>query len=157
MYPYAALDTTKIHTFITLGIRHPAKALVFEPRKRRPFGFDSHRPLHFQDRSGHVGTRDSSQGSDPLRKRWERVDLATVSCPHLSPSCPSIHTNGHTQQFPRTFCVNPKLASADGGFSDPQWETFSRPQYRSGGRPHRGILPHLFSAPCQKGFSTNRP
>ena len=34
-------------TLITLGIRHCAKALVFKLRRRRPRGFDSHRPLHF--------------------------------------------------------------------------------------------------------------
>src|ERR1700733_13479926 len=47
MYPYVAPHTAKIHTLITLGIRHCAKALVFQLRKHRPDGFDSHRPLHF--------------------------------------------------------------------------------------------------------------
>ena len=47
MYPYGALDTKKIHTPITLGIRRRAKPPVFKLRKRRPCGFDSHRPLHF--------------------------------------------------------------------------------------------------------------
>jgi hypothetical protein len=47
MYPYVAPDTTKIHTPITLGIRHRAKLHVFKLRTRGPCGFDSHRPLHF--------------------------------------------------------------------------------------------------------------
>src|ERR1700722_16119277 len=47
MYPYVAPHTAKIHTLITLGIRHRAKALVFQLGKHRPCGFDSHRPLHF--------------------------------------------------------------------------------------------------------------
>jgi hypothetical protein len=49
MYPYVALDTTKIHTPITLGIRirDRVKLLVFELREAPPCGFDSHRPLHF--------------------------------------------------------------------------------------------------------------
>jgi hypothetical protein len=47
MYPYVALDTTKIHTPITLGIRQRVRPLAFEVRERRPLGFDSHRPLHF--------------------------------------------------------------------------------------------------------------
>src|ERR1700735_4535462 len=49
-YPYVAYiapHTTKIHTLITLGIRHRSKALAFWPLKRPPHGFDSHRPLHF--------------------------------------------------------------------------------------------------------------
>jgi hypothetical protein len=46
MYPYEAPDTTKFHTPITLGMRLCAKPLVFEPQRRRPCGFDSHRPLH---------------------------------------------------------------------------------------------------------------
>jgi hypothetical protein len=47
MYPYVAPHTAKIHTLITLGIRHRAKPLVFKSQKRPPRGFDSHRPLHF--------------------------------------------------------------------------------------------------------------
>src|SRR5450755_851357 len=42
-----APHTAKIHTLITLGIRHRTKLLVFKARKRLPCGFDSHRPLHF--------------------------------------------------------------------------------------------------------------
>jgi hypothetical protein len=38
MYPYVAPDITKIHTFITLGIRHRAKPLVFKVRKGLPRG-----------------------------------------------------------------------------------------------------------------------
>lgn len=48
------------------------------------------------------------------------VDLAAVSRPEVSLRSPSIHTYSHTQQFPRIFCVNPKLVSADGGFLGPQ-------------------------------------
>jgi hypothetical protein len=47
MYPYVAPHAAKIHTLITLGFRHRAKPLVLWARKRRPCGFDSHRPLHF--------------------------------------------------------------------------------------------------------------
>src|SRR5229473_1809574 len=47
MCPYMALDTTKIHTPITLGVRPCIKPLVFKLRRRSPCGFDSHRPLHF--------------------------------------------------------------------------------------------------------------
>ena len=50
MYPYAALrgpTYRKNHTMITLRIRHRAQLLVSKPRRRRPCGFDSHRPLHF--------------------------------------------------------------------------------------------------------------
>jgi hypothetical protein len=46
-WPYVAPQTAKIHTLITLGIRHRSKAPIFELRKRLPCGFDSHRPLHF--------------------------------------------------------------------------------------------------------------
>jgi hypothetical protein len=44
--PYVAPHTTKIHTLITLGIRHRNKPLVLKARQRLPRGFDSHRPLH---------------------------------------------------------------------------------------------------------------
>jgi hypothetical protein len=47
MYPYVAPHTAKIHTLITLGVRHRAKPHVFKVRTRRPCGLDSHRPLHF--------------------------------------------------------------------------------------------------------------
>ena len=47
MYPHVAPHTAKFHTLITPGIRHRAKALVFQLREHRPCGFDSHRPLHF--------------------------------------------------------------------------------------------------------------
>ena len=50
MYPYVALrapHTTKIHTLITLGISIRRKLLVLWFRQHLPFGFDSHRPLHF--------------------------------------------------------------------------------------------------------------
>jgi hypothetical protein len=43
MYPYVALDTTKIHTPITLGIRDRVKLLVFELRRRPPRGFPQSR------------------------------------------------------------------------------------------------------------------
>jgi hypothetical protein len=33
MYPYVAPHTSKIHTLITLGIRHRVKVLVSKPRK----------------------------------------------------------------------------------------------------------------------------
>jgi hypothetical protein len=45
-YPNVALDTAKIHTPITLEFRRDAKPRVFLVQKRRPCGFDSHRPLH---------------------------------------------------------------------------------------------------------------
>ena len=45
-YPYVAPHTAKIHTLITLGIRHGTKPPVLKARKHRPCGFDSHRPLH---------------------------------------------------------------------------------------------------------------
>jgi hypothetical protein len=46
-HPYVVPHTTKIHTPITLGICHRAKLPDFKPRRRRPCGFDSHRPLQF--------------------------------------------------------------------------------------------------------------
>jgi hypothetical protein len=48
MLPCMAPHTAEIHTLITLGVRHCAKPRVFKLRTRRPIGFDSHRPLHFQ-------------------------------------------------------------------------------------------------------------
>src|SRR3984957_13230355 len=51
--PYVAPRTAKIHTLITLGIRHRAKALVLKLRRRRPRGFDYHRPLHSEFRSAY--------------------------------------------------------------------------------------------------------
>jgi len=47
MYPYVAPHTSKIHTLVTLGIRHCTKPRVFKVRNCLPRGFDSHRPLHF--------------------------------------------------------------------------------------------------------------
>src|SRR5216684_1513199 len=47
MYPYVAPHTAKIHTLITLGISIRTKPLVLKTWRRRPCGFDSHRPLHF--------------------------------------------------------------------------------------------------------------
>jgi hypothetical protein len=50
MYPNVALRGPaypKIHTLITLSISIRTKPLVLKTRKRRPCGFDSHRPLHF--------------------------------------------------------------------------------------------------------------
>ena len=46
-HPYVAPHTSKIHTLITLGIRHRNNPLVFKAWQRLPRGFDSHRPLHF--------------------------------------------------------------------------------------------------------------
>jgi hypothetical protein len=45
-WPCVAPHTGKIHTLITLGIRIRIKPLVLKADKRRPCGFDSHRPLH---------------------------------------------------------------------------------------------------------------
>src|ERR1700734_2181823 len=47
-HPYVAPHTAKFHTLTTLGIRNRTKPLVRKARKRRPCGFDSHRPLQFQ-------------------------------------------------------------------------------------------------------------
>ena len=46
MYPYVSPRTAKIHTPITLEYRRNGKHRVFPLQKRRPCGFDSHRPLH---------------------------------------------------------------------------------------------------------------
>ena len=45
--PHVAPHKAKIHTLITLGLRHRIKSLVLKARKICPCGFDSHRPLHF--------------------------------------------------------------------------------------------------------------
>src|SRR5277367_1704906 len=55
MYPYVAPHTARIHTPITLGIRGRIIELILKPRKRRPGGFDSHRPLHFWTTSDNAG------------------------------------------------------------------------------------------------------
>jgi hypothetical protein len=55
MYPYVAPHTSKIHTLITLGIRHRNKPLVLKARQRLPRGFDSHRQLHSKARLGYGG------------------------------------------------------------------------------------------------------
>jgi hypothetical protein len=55
-----------VHTPITLGVRPGTKPLVFKLRRRSPCGFDSHRPLHFQDKSGPVGTPNWGQHVDPV-------------------------------------------------------------------------------------------
>ena len=47
-HPYVAPHTSKIHTLITLGIRHRNNPLVSKAWQRLPRGFDSHRPLHFR-------------------------------------------------------------------------------------------------------------
>jgi hypothetical protein len=66
-----APHTAKIHTLITLGIRNRTKPLVLKARKRRPCGFDSHRPLHSQTMPGHAGLQDWGQDIDPMGKSWE--------------------------------------------------------------------------------------
>jgi hypothetical protein len=89
MYPYVAPHTAKIRTLITLGIRHRTKPLVLEAQKRRPRGFDSHRPLHSQATPGRAGLQDWGQGTDPMGKSWEiDAEAAAVSWPHLSRIAP---------------------------------------------------------------------
>jgi hypothetical protein len=111
MCPYVAPHTAKIHTLITLGIRHCAKTLVFQLRKHRPCGFDSHRPLQSQATPGHAGLQDWRQHIDPMGKSWE-IDAeggATVSWSQVSPLCSESHTYSHTQQCTRINCVIPTL------------------------------------------------
>jgi hypothetical protein len=107
-----APHTTKIHTPITLGIRRRTKSPVFKPRRRRPFGFDSHRPLHSQATPGHVGLQDWRQHIDRMGKSWE-IDAAERRSHGLTVSlhCPGDHTYSHTQQFTRINCVIPTLSS----------------------------------------------
>jgi hypothetical protein len=76
MYPYAALrcpHTAKIHTLITLGIRHRLKSLVLKARKKCPCGFDSHRPLHFPATFQQSTWRSIRFGSNRLRERSIRA------------------------------------------------------------------------------------
>jgi hypothetical protein len=47
------------------------------------------------------------------------VDLAAVSCPHISPNCPTIHTYSHTRQVRKIMCVIPTLSAARDG--DCRW------------------------------------
>src|SRR5277367_2872530 len=81
MYPYVAPHAAKIHTLITLGIRHRAKPLVFKIRKRRPCGFDSHRPLHSPATPGNAGRQDWGQHVDPMGKSWEYESI--FGLPHI--------------------------------------------------------------------------
>jgi hypothetical protein len=39
------------------------------------------------------------------------ADVAVVSCPYLSPSCPTIHTYSNTQQYSKIICVIPTFYS----------------------------------------------
>jgi hypothetical protein len=86
MYPYVALDTTKIHTLITLGISIRTKPLVSKARQRHPCGFDSHRSLHF-----------SLSG---VSLRYPRTRLS------LSPSSQSLHA---ASTIPLIECVDRPL------------------------------------------------
>src|SRR5229473_7524320 len=89
-HPYVVPYITKIHTPIALGIRFRAKLLVFQLRKRRPCGFDSHRPLHFQDRSGDVGIPNWGQHVDLVGKSWERTFIwrrpRVLTYPQVAPA-----------------------------------------------------------------------
>jgi len=94
MYPYVAPHTAKIHTLITLGIRDCAKALVFQLRKHRPGGFDSHRPLHFPATAGHAGVW---LGVKALI-RWESLGNLTLRGRGLIASrIPALPRDSHVQ------------------------------------------------------------
>jgi hypothetical protein len=103
MYPYVALDTTNIHTPITLGIRHRAKPLVFELRRRRPCGFDSHRPLHSQATPGQAGLQDSGQHVDPVGESWEcaliRALPRFLTYPTIAPVFTRTVTRGEFEKY----------------------------------------------------------
>jgi hypothetical protein len=78
-----APHTAKIHTLITLGIRHRAKPLVLKARKHRPCGFDSHPEAHslwvrFPSPAPLLRQREATQGDKICFKtliRWESLQL----------------------------------------------------------------------------------
>ena len=54
-----------------------------------------------------------------MGKSWEYTLIRGL--PHILrypyvARCPSLHAYSHTQRFPRVFCVNAELESADGSF-----------------------------------------
>ena len=112
-HPYVAPHTAKIHTLITLGVSILPKPLVLEGLKRLPRGFDSHRPLHFQDRSEQVGTRDWGQHVDPVGKRWERTSIwrrsRVVTCPYAAPAFTRTVTRS---EFEKNVCDSHTLCAA---------------------------------------------
>jgi hypothetical protein len=86
-HPYVAPHTAKIHTPITLEIRHRAKLLVFKPRRRRPCGFDSHRPLRSRTTSDNPGQLAQADTGDCLGRCWDSVSISSqFRCLRLSSS-----------------------------------------------------------------------
>jgi hypothetical protein len=102
-YPYVALHTAKIHTLITLVIGIRTKALVSRLRTRRPCGFDSHRPLHFQASSGYAGLRDWGQDIDPVEKCWECASIwgppHILRHPYVAPAFTRTVTRSNSQEY----------------------------------------------------------
>src|ERR1700730_2371232 len=95
MCPYMALDTTKIHTPITLGVRPCTKPLVFKLRRRSPCGFDSHRPLHSQATPSHAGLQDWGQDIDPMGRFRKSTLRAAGPMDSRMPALPRFsHTLG---------------------------------------------------------------
>ena len=114
MYPYVALrgPTYRENSPANHTWRPSSREIAcFKASEARlPCGFDAHRPLHSQDRSGSVGTRDWGLTRRSCGKALEPdADLAVVSCPHIYPSNPTIHTYSHTRRVRKIMCLIPTL------------------------------------------------
>jgi hypothetical protein len=79
-HPYVAPHTSKIHTLITLGIRHSTKSLVSKAWKVLPCGFDSHRPLHSKTMSDGSACRPDYRHESPGMTRFmNSSNMGTVN------------------------------------------------------------------------------
>jgi hypothetical protein len=95
-FALGAVDTTKNHTLITLGISDRTKPLVLKSRKRCPCGFDSHRPLHFS------------------------LSGVSLRCPRTQLSfSPSSHSLDAAATVPLTECVDRPLGRVRSRWSHP--------------------------------------
>ena len=79
-HPYVAPHTSKIHTLITLGIRHRNNPLVSKAWQRLPRGFDSHRPLHFQPSLANASQLDLRLTASGMLVNIGRWWVHTQSC-----------------------------------------------------------------------------
>jgi hypothetical protein len=127
-YPNVARCTNKIHTPITLGIPRRTKPPVSKLPRRRPCGFDSHRPLHFS--LAHVGLR-------CLGPRTRELDA------HVAPLL----------RRPACRCEDPKAASAPPSDTT---ETPSARTRRSRSIPRRYRRTHRRPGPAESPYPRRR-
>jgi hypothetical protein len=103
-------------------------------RRRRPRGFDSHRPLHSQASSGNVGRQDWGQHVDPMGRSWESTPRGRGGGGLMASRDPALpldsHVQSHAEALKNKLCEFPCCPVAReiaGGWTRPSAAGRQRP------------------------------